>query len=283
MNIILNERIYAEKVLERGYIGDKPTETLGILAKYFYHLGLSKEDIYNNLDEFMTKYFYNYNPDKWTNTLESQVNRTEQYMIKEIDYISITESELTTIKNINSNVLEKLAFSLLCLSKFYNMVNPTNNDWANVEDKVLFKLANIQVNIEKQCLYINDLKRIGLIEYSRVIDNINTNVLYINDESPIVLKIYEFRDLGLEYLYWKGENYVRCRDCGKLIKPNKQNNNTYCNSCKGYLPIDTKIIKCINCGIEFKIDGYIKNKKRCDNCQKDHIKKYDRDRKRIKQ
>jgi hypothetical protein len=180
------------------------------------------------------KYFNNYSYDRWSDTLETQAIRAEQYKLKEIDYIPITDAELETIKNINNLTLERLAFSFLCLAKFYNIYNPKNNDWVNVEDKYVFKLANIQTNIIKQCLFINDLKRLGLIEYSRVVDNINTNVLYINNDSPEMLHIDEFRDLGSEYLFWKGEDFVRCCECNKLIKINNPKNTSqrYCNDCK---------------------------------------------------
>lgn len=34
-----------------------------------------------------------------------------------------------------------------------------------------------------------------------------------------------------------------------------------------YQPIGTKIVKCIDCGKEVEVDGVVKNKKRCDECQ----------------
>ena len=35
MNIILNERDWAEEMLQRNDLGKKPTETLSIIAKYY--------------------------------------------------------------------------------------------------------------------------------------------------------------------------------------------------------------------------------------------------------
>ena len=48
--------------------------------------------------------------------------------------------------------------------------------------------------------------------------------------------------------------------------------------CSTYQPIGTKTIKCIDCGKEVEVDGIVKNKKRCDECQK----AYDAERNRIR-
>ena len=46
-----------------------------------------------------------------------------------------------------------------------------------------------------------------------------------------------------------------------------------CQDLANYTPIETKIIKCIDCGKEVEVDGIVKNKKRCDECQKRYIRK----------
>ena len=269
MTIILNEKLYAEELLKNYVLGNKPSETLGILVKYFYNMGYNQEKIRKELNDFMEKSCtIKYNPDKWQDTFDNLIKQAKKYKLKEIDYISITENELKTISSIKNKPLERLAFTLLCLSKLANKFNPNNNDWSNRQDKEVFKLANIQVNITKQCLMINDLKNLGLIEYSKIIDNINTKVLFIDEDSKEILKITKFRDLGNEYLFWKGEKFKRCRECGKLIRPNKQNNNSYCNECKAYQPIVTKVLKCIDCGEEFVVDARNTKTIRCNFCQK---------------
>ena len=40
-----------------------------------------------------------------------------------------------------------------------------------------------------------------------------------------------------------------------------------------------KTLVCCDCGQEFEVDGIVKNKKRCDICQKEYVKLYDRQRK----
>lgn len=46
-----------------------------------------------------------------------------------------------------------------------------------------------------------------------------------------------------------------------------------CDTCGNYQPMETKTITCIDCGEEVVVDGIVKNKKRCDECQKIYIRK----------
>ena len=53
----------------------------------------------------------------------------------------------------------------------------------------------------------------------------------------------------------------------------------YCKKCGKYQPIKTKTITCVDCGKDFKADGIVKNKTRCDECQK--VRDKDLTRKRV--
>ena len=101
---------------------------------------------------------------------------------------------------------------------------------------------------------MNDLKTAGLIEYSRIVDNINSHVLFIDTDS---LPVDDFRDLGL-HIYFIKVNFTICKDCNKLVRQNKQNNIVYCNECKRYQPVQSKTIICIDCGKEVEVDGVVK-------------------------
>ena len=182
----------------------------------------------------MTTSYIGFNAVKWQNTIDRQVKKAKKYPLIEIDCIPISKNELETIKSINNKPQERLAFTLLCLAKFGNMVNPQNNDWTNRENKEIFKMANIQVGVQKQAVMIRSLRDKGLIHYSRIVDNLNTNVLYIDNESEIILGISDFRNLGYEYLLWCGENFIRCKECETLIRKNN-NKIKYCKDCAGII------------------------------------------------
>ena len=104
-------------------------------------------------------------------------------------------------------------------------------------------------------------------------------ITYINDDSEKVLFISDFRELGYEYLKYKGENFIRCRECGVLIRNNKAGTKKYCSKCSGYIPQEVKTVVCIDCGKEFKVPGNNKRTIRCQECKIEHIREYDRIRK----
>ena len=61
-------------------------------------------------------------------------------------------------------------------------------------------------------------------------DNVNVNVQFVDNESEVILQIYDFRDLGYEYALYCGEKFIRCKECDRLIRP-KTNNQIYCKEC----------------------------------------------------
>lgn len=186
--------------------------------------------MFNLLNQHMINNFPNYNPVKWYKTIENQIKNADRYPLVQIEFVPITKKELEVISSINNIRLERLAFVLLCFAKFNNLRNKNNNNWVNYNIRDIFKIARIPTTIEKQCLFLNDIKQLGLIKYSKKIENININVLYINDNSDIVLKINDFRELGYEYMLWKGYKYIRCGECGILVKQ-KNNRIKYCKYC----------------------------------------------------
>ena len=53
INIVLNERAYAEYALENLSLGDKPFETLSRIARYYYSEGYKKREIESLVKDFM--------------------------------------------------------------------------------------------------------------------------------------------------------------------------------------------------------------------------------------
>lgn len=230
--IILNERKEAEKIIESGNIGNKPSETLGLLARYYYSEGLSGKELYKKLNDFMQTNFPKYNPDAWKSAINSKVKKASKYSLVEISDISITQAEIEIIQSLGSLPLERLAFTLLCLAKFGNQRCENNNGWVCRSDKEIFKLANVSATVQKQAEMLNTLYRSGLIGFSMKITNTNLQVLYIHDDSDEALRVFDFRELGLEYMNYIGKHkYIRCNECGRLIKCVKNARTKYCKDC----------------------------------------------------
>ena len=274
MEIIMNEFKYAENLLSKSHLcaddlGKKPSATLNLLARYYREIGKSDNEIKKCLETFLSNCLgENFQVSKWIESISYQVKRSKKYSLKRVGKVCITQNEIDIIQQVKSKPQQKLLFTLLTVAKYYNAVSERNNNWTNLEMKQLFKLANVQLTTQKQALMIHELYKNDFVILSKKVGKPNIAVQFIDDNSESVLEITRLKDLGKEYLYYYGENYVRCERCGDLMKK-VTNNNKYCKNCGGYHPIKTKTLTCIDCGKEFVVDSNIKNKKRCDECQRE--------------
>ena len=266
MSLIMNERIEAERIIKNGEINFDTGEKLSLLARYYAHIGKKPKEIRLLLEDIMTKHYYNYHPDDWEMSLQKYVNKANKYPIVEIDEIPITKNELQTISQIKDKKLEKLAFVLLVLAKFCNMRNEKNNNWVMVDEYSVFSRARITGTTIAQYSCFYKLAKMDLITYSKKVDNINVRVGFIDNDSDIVLKVTDLRELGYQYLMYKGEKFIKCAECG-IVTRATIHNKKYCKSCAGYQPIVTKTIKCCDCGEYFEVDARNMKTIRCPLCQ----------------
>lgn len=230
--IVLNEKKYIEGVMERGEVSNKPSETIGLMAKYYKKMGLSKSETYEKINEYMLKNYKSYNKVKWEDTINKYIDATFRrgYDLIEIDFIPVTDEEISTIKTLKSKRLQRLAFTMLVIAKMNNIVSDKNNNWVNKKDKEIFKHANIKVPIKTQCLLLNDLKTYGLVEFSERVDNVNNRVLFIKD-GEVIIEINDMRNLGYQYDDYVGNGrFKKCEVCGEIIKTNGKNDK-YCVVC----------------------------------------------------
>ena len=233
MPVVLNEKKQAEYIIEKGEVGNKPTSTLFLLAKYYRQKeNLNKEQTFNKLNEFMEKNYKNYNSTTWEDIIEDISKKANKYPLREIDYIEITKSEIDTIRNICNIKYEKLLFTMLCYAKLYNKISDKNNGWVNTDIKEIFRVARVSVRYKNdKFLYLNDLETASLISFSNKNDNLNLRVAFVDNDSETVLKIDDFRELGYEYLNYIGDGkFIRCECCKRLIRK-KSNKQKYCTDC----------------------------------------------------
>lgn len=231
--IILNEKKYIEKILNGDRVIDNMYYTLGLLARYYYHQ--DKKDntpakLYEKLVEFLKS--KKESEFDWQHNLDKLIKRKDIDLVN-IEFVPITKTELNIIKEIKNKRLEKLAFTLLCIAKLNNIIRPNNNNWVNRDVKEIFKFANVRDGITQQYLSIADLKDLGLLKYSKKIDNINLCVTFIDNEGEEELKINDYRDLGFQYLAYLGEDYIKCECCGRPVKitNKKDTSRRYCDEC----------------------------------------------------
>lgn len=268
--IVLNELEYAEKCISENIVEKKPFSTLNILAKYYYHhVGKNEKEVAELLKDFAKKNCEGYSKNKymWDNNIVKMVEVAIQYPLHQIKGVWITSKELTTIRNIHNKVLERLAFTILCLAKYNVEKNPKSDGWINYESKEIFNLARISAGIEEREIKFHELYKLNLIEFAKRIDNLGIKVNFIDNESDNELFISDFRELGYEYLLYRGENFIRCGECGILVRGNKARTKRYCANCIAYSPIKTKKVICIDCGKEFITTSKNTKSIRCSDCQ----------------
>lgn len=296
MALILDEVKRAEEILDSGDIGNKPSATLFLLAKYYRkHIGYNQKDTISKLNDFMKKNYPDYNYVLWENIIENISRNSIKFGLRQVESIGVTKKELDTIKLLNNLDQEKLVFTMLCYAKVYNESNLNNNNWVNCSISELFKIARVSVKYKNDKMYmLNDIKnnllieskdnnnndiKLSLISYSKKNDNKNIKLNFIDECKEHVLCIDDFRELGYEYLLYLGENYSRCEKCGVLFKQNKKNNYKYCIKHRGYQSQETKMIKCIepDCGKEFVVNARDNKTCRCDKCTQKHRNNYQKE------
>lgn len=270
--IIVNEKQYAEERLEKNDIGENPYTTLVILSKYYYHkCGYRKKKIAALLFEFLQKTYLtdSMNVSSWQDTIDKLASRAKNQQLYEIAGVRITNAEMEIIEDLEDEKLQRLLFTMLCIAKLNNIKNPNNNGWVNTDAKDIFEYARITCRAAKRDDYIGQLWEMGLLEFPKRIDNLNVRVTFINDkDTNEAMFISDFRELGYEYLLHNGENYIRCAECGILVKGNKNRTKRYCRNCIAYTPQKVKTIICVDCGCKFTVNAYNTKSCRCAECQK---------------
>ena len=235
MSIVLNEYKWAENAISEKELGKKPFETLTRIAKYYTYQGLSKKDVRAKLDEFLLSTDPGVSLVTWSDTLDNAAKYATKYKLIMIDSITITRPEMERIDAIDGKQLRRLAFTLLCLAKFSYTVSPKTDYWVSTPDNEIMNMANINTSIKRQSAMFNQLRELGMIRFSKKIDNLSVQILFVKG-GDAVLEINDFRNLGYQYLMYHGEAYYKCQCCGLACKVHQTNQGRgpkqkYCPEC----------------------------------------------------
>ena len=260
LGVILNETEILDKFKKDYEIPShiKITDVITMLIRDYYLIEIEKKDsdekeirtiIYKNIMSDLEKaYKDEFVYTRWDKTVQSMVNRfytnknkyqstLEKNDIKEI---FITENELSTIKNLNDLILEKIAFILLVYAKIYNIQLKGENDyWVNQNCNTICKEARVGAKGNEQKLKLNQLYKKEYISMSNLNNRTSIKVNYVDKEqikTENCLVITNFEGVIYQYLIWRGEKWKQCEVCGKWIKISG-NRMKYCNTC-------CKIVEC---------------------------------------
>lgn len=237
MSIILNEIAWAQDVnsCPQPTLGKKPFETLSRMAKYYRHEGMAKAAARNALDMFLLKCDPNANVVSWSDSLDRALKNGFKYAPVEINCVGVSAAEIAKVDALKTKQVRRLAFTLLCLCKYWNALRPNNNNWVRTADADIMRMANIRTSVKRQCALFRELSNVGYIKFSRQVDNLNVQVLFMDNE-PSVLFIHNFDNLGYQYLKYHGDPYYyECCNCGVTEKRKDLNSRPpkYCSTCAG--------------------------------------------------
>ena len=235
MSIVLNEHYYAEQAIQTRSLGKKPSETLSRVARYYIDScgSSTKKTIRSKLDLFLLQCDSTASIPTWSKMLDFATDWAFKHEAIQIDSIAITKPEMDKIDSLDGKQIRRLAFVLLCLSKYWNIVNSQNDNWVNSKDNEIMAFANINTSIRRQCAMYATLRDAGLIQFSKKVDNTNVRVCFAED-GKVEMTITDLRNLGYQYLKYHGEPYFECTNCGitvKIDEPTKGRKQKYCKEC----------------------------------------------------
>lgn len=235
--MIFNELEYAKKMLEKGFIQDKYTMELKILAKYYNkNLNLKTDNVKIKLKEFCLKYLPKYNE---VLHLEMIIKATK-YGVKTknklliIPPIPITKKELNNIESLKDIKLETFSFVALVLGKIdkYKKLNGKEDNKKFIyycnNLKEMFISSKIKCNKEQRENFIDLLSQTQLFDYT-IFGTLKVNFIDESD-NQFEFTINNYENFVLEYLKYKGENIQYCDVCGIPFSPTN-NKSKYCYAC----------------------------------------------------
>lgn len=233
MSIVLKENDWAENMINECSLGKKPSETLRRIARYYLDKGFTKSQTREKIVSFMIQCDPKAPIAKWDDRIDKALKAANKIPAVDIDSVEITDAEMKTIDDLDGKQIKRLAFTLLCLSKYWIQINPKFDGWVKDDDNQIMQLANINTSLKRQGLMYWKLREVGMIQLSKMVDNTSIRVLFAEEGTP-VMRITDFRNLGYQYLMYHKEPYYECVNCGlttKIAHPDNNNKPKYCKEC----------------------------------------------------
>lgn len=243
MEIILKENEWAYEHIKNHDLGRAPRVTLAKVARYYLDDGYSKKEVRNKLYIFLTQCGQNYALERWQKAINDSMSVALKYPAIDVDFVTVSQTELDKIASLKSKLARRLAFTVLCLAKFRNEFCPNNNNWINYKDKDIMSLANVSVSIRRQAELYRSLLDAEMVKFPKSVDKTDMQVIFADDGEP-ALYIYDFRNLGYQYQMFCGEPYFECERCGvvtKIDNPDKGRRQKYCHDCAASIALQQRI------------------------------------------
>lgn len=241
MTIINNEIKEAERRLSENELGNKPSETLSLIARYYKQVHKYNDaSIIEILNDFLKRNCEIYNEVKWRDSIRRYVKQSKKYQLVVVDSVSLSQKEIDIINSLKAVRMRRLLFTIVCLAKFYTARNATSKDWLSTDYADLFRMAHMETTAKQQAEMLSKLYKLGYISFGKKITNLSIHVDIIDDGEPVWI-IDNFKDLGYEYMIrTQPKHFERCEICGKPYKIHS-NRQKYCSGCYEKIHLQQRI------------------------------------------
>lgn len=230
MNTYINDQENAKLILEQKRLTKSYFNDLRLVGRYYLNMGYAPKQAREKIDEFMLEC----GADCKTNILVSKgddaIKAAERMHYITDDYIYIYKKELDTIDSLNGIQLKKIAFTLLCLAKYWDVRRDNNNHWIYNKDSEIMRMANIAITVRRQSELYRKLQNNKLVTFSKKVDGTSMQINFVEKTGVCVLRISDLRNLGWQYLKYHGEAFFTCESCGITTKITGSNCK-YCRDC----------------------------------------------------
>lgn len=241
--IILKEREWAEEMISSCSLGKKPSKTIVSVAKYYLDSCGNKAEAEKKIVEYIRKCDSSISIPSMQKTIDGALSIAKKYEMVDIDAICISENEMDTISKLKGVQIKRLAFALLCIAKYRNILNAANNCWVRAKDSEIMKMANINTSTKRQCDMFRCLEEEGLVSFSKKVDGTSMRINFVED-GECAFEVTDFRNLGYQYMMYLGEPYFKCSKCGittKMNNPTKGSHQKYCATCAYKAALQQKV------------------------------------------
>ena len=282
--MILNEEKFAKDVLS-GQRNDVKSirQKIDLIARYnYYVLQKDSSDSYSSIIKWLEKHHNIFSAYGYSTIICDCIKKAAKRPFYHVDSVKITKKEMETIAAQNNLRYEKILFVLLCMAKVQKVSYGFDNGLISYNITDVFKTARVSVPVDEREKILHEFLKLELIGLPLKNDTKCMFVKFVDEsDEDIALELSEqdCGELAYAYLKYTGKSKVsRCSKCGKLIKQSGK----FGDMCKGCQDSfnGMKNLWCIDCGSEFSVDVRNMTKCRCDYCQHEHRKEWDRERKK---
>lgn len=232
----------------------------------------------SHIDEIIKKYTNSKPPHFFIYAKDKQLNQVEEINNSVVNRLD----KLIKGKNLRFNIKEfgKLDYKMLMNNPDIVIDHDCIDAYTKLNRKYHFKI-NMKNSVNSNISYIASEIRSELSKFMHndydIVDMLIKHLYWVKNSKSKESLWFCYGDIIVENLKRNiGEDTAVCQKCGKRF--NKETiNEKYCLGCRGYIPIKTKTITCIDCGKEVIVDSKNTTQNRCSECYKIYRNNYQKE------